>query len=135
MPARAGAGPERPDAVDTVVGLLLARHTEDLPSRATLNQTRGARAALLWIAQNDPRLIVQGRALEALSLWPDDSSLRYLLSAAQETKSPPKIRASAWRALAAWDLEEHAELKAAATAAAMDPSVPVAYAAAQLLAQ
>ena len=134
-PARASASDARPEAVESIAALLLARHVKDLPNRDILSKTRGARQAVQWIAENDPYLVVRARAVEALAFWPDDQSRRYLLATARDVAVPAKVRASAWRALAAWDLADDDELKAVAAAASADLSVPVAYAARQLLAE
>ncbi len=133
--ARANSGGARPEAVESIAALLLARHVKDLPNRDTLSKTRGARQAVEWIAENDPYLVVRARAVEALALWPDEQNRRYLLATARNAALPAMLRASAWRALAAWDPAVDAELKAEAAAASTDQSVPVAYAARELLAQ
>ncbi len=120
---------DKPASVDGVLELLLARHADDLPDKATLDKHDGAPAALRWIAANDERLITQARALETLRFWPDDSNRDFLLGTAVDAKRPVKIRAAAWKALAAWDLQADVELLNAATEASADTAVPVARAA------
>mgnify|MGYP000480290392 CR=1 FL=1 len=117
-----------PASVQGITGLLLARHADDLPAKATLEKHPDAAAALRWIAQNDERLIVAARALEALGYWPDDANRVFLLGVAADTAVPVKSRAAAWRALAAWPASD-AALTAAAQKASGDPAVPVARAA------
>jgi hypothetical protein len=120
---------DKPANVDGVLELLLARHADDLPDKATLDSHDRAPAALRWIATHDERLITQARALEALGFWPDDSNRDFLLAAAVDAKRPVKSRAAAWKGLAAWDLKGDVELLNAATEASADPAVPIARAA------
>ena len=120
---------DQPASVDGILELLLARHADDLPDKATLDKHDGAPTALRWIATNDERLITQARALEAPGFWPDDSNRDFLLGVAVDTKRPAKTRAAAWKGLAAWDLKADIELLNAATEATADPAVPVARAA------
>jgi len=122
------AASSAPASVQGITGLLLARHADDLPAKATLEKHPEAAAALRWIAQHDERLIVAARALEALGYWPDDANRVFLLGVAADTAVPVKSRAAAWRALAAWPASD-AALTAAAQKASGDPAVPVARAA------
>ena len=124
----AAASGDKPISVDGITGLLLARHAEDLPSKGTLDKHSEAPAALRWIAGNDDRLIVVARALELLAHYPEPTNRALLLSTATST-AHPKARAAAWRALAAFDVPNDAELKAAAESASQDPAKPVALAA------
>ena len=128
-PAGEAAPADRPASVDGIVGLLLARHAEDLPEKATLDAHAEAPETLRWIALHDERLIIQARALEALGLWPDDTNRAFLLRVASDSTAQVKSRAAAWKGLAAWDLKADVELHAAATEATADPAVPIARAA------
>ena len=59
-----------PAETSTLVSLLMAHHTEDLPDAKTLHAHSEAEASLLWRADHGDRLVLRVRAI---------ASLRFLL--------------------------------------------------------
>ncbi len=114
--------------------LYTARHIEDLPSRESIEAHPGGEDAVRWIAQHDDAMAVRARALASLQLFPNAASeavIREVLSASDNAAT---IRSAAVRALQGWDLSHRADLRALAVDGLKSEDVPVATAAAQVLA-
>jgi hypothetical protein len=97
--APAADAPPAPAATEGVRALLRARHTADLPDRATLDAHPGAEAALQWLAQHGETLIEAERAAGLLALYSSTESAE-TCSAILQSGAHAKIRAGAARCLA-----------------------------------
>ncbi|MCB9796739.1 MAG: hypothetical protein H6741_28910 [Alphaproteobacteria bacterium] len=127
--------PEAPGGTVAVRDLLLARHTEDVPGRATLEQHAGALEALAWLARYDGELMVRERALLALAQWAGDPTAAQACGAVlSDTSAPAGARAAAAECLGNQDLRGDAALRDLVVAALSDDEGRVGAAAAMALA-
>lgn len=60
---------EVPAEFAAIRSLLMAHHTEDLPTREALEKHPDPVAALSWLAENDELMVVRTRATELLALF------------------------------------------------------------------
>lgn len=127
--------PEAPSNTDAVRDLLLARHSEDLPTRATLEQHEGAREALAWLARYDGQLMVRERALLALGMWSSDAvAAEICADVLGDAEQPPGARAAAAECLANQNLQGDAALRDVVVMSLEDADGRVGAAAAMALA-
>jgi hypothetical protein len=112
-----------------VRALLLARHVDDLPSRATLDHHPGAEQSLHRLARTDVKLVVRARALQLLGLYPTRESEAILVQVAQDAGQPEKLRAAALHGLGGYDLSARADLREIVLAQLDSPDAMVAVAA------
>jgi hypothetical protein len=93
-----------PEGVQPVRDLLLARHADDLPDKATLSSHEGALEHLQWLAANDDQMMVRARALDLLGYW--DEALPLLRQMAGDAEAHGKLRAAAILGLVRSDLSD-----------------------------
>lgn len=101
----------KPDSAESIRSLLQARHVQDLPTRATLDQHADAEGALRWLAVNDDQAIVRSRALGRLGFYPD--SELFLIEQLANPTQPESVRAGAIVGLGHLGLETHDSARAA----------------------
>lgn len=122
------------EAATQVRALLLARHSEDLPTRVMLDAHPDAAQGLRWLALNDATMIVRARALLLLGLYADPPSELVVVAVVSDATAHRKLRAAAVSALAGWDLGTRADLRALAIDVLDSSDVAVAVAGARVLA-
>jgi len=105
------AAPLVPEEYAGLRSTLMARHTEDLPSRKSLQKQPKGQDGLRWLAQNDESLLVRARALTLLGLFPSSSNQSLLLKTMEDGSSHPKLRSAAIQGLAGWDLNQEEALR------------------------
>ncbi len=118
----------------TLRSLYRARHVEDLPSRQVIESHPGGEAAVRWLAEHDDTMVVRARALASLHMFPNAESERVLRSVLTTGHGHRTLRSAALRALKGWDLSQRDDLRALAIDGLQSDEVPVAIAAAQVLA-
>ncbi len=114
--------------------LYSARHIEDLPSRKTIEAHPGGEDAVRWLAQHDDAAVVRARALASLEMFPNEASEAVVRDALSSSDTSATIKSAAVRALQGWDLSQRADLRTLAIEGLQSSDVPVATAAAQVLA-
>ncbi len=114
--------------------LYSARHTKDLPSRESIEAHPEGEDAVRWLAQHDDAMAVRARALASLQMFPNDDSEAVLREAIGTPDNPATIRSAALRALKGWDLSQREDLRSLAISGLSSEDIPVAAAAAQVLA-
>lgn len=129
-----------PDAADPVEAraalrsLYSARHTQDLPTRETIEAHPGGEDAVRWLAQHDDAVVVRVRALASLEMFPNDASEAVVREVLTASDISPTIKAAALRALKGWDLSQREDLRTLAITGLQSDKIPVAAASAQVLA-
>jgi len=111
---------------------LAVRHIEDLPDAEGLAKYANAEAALVFIADNDDKMVVRVRALTLLRHYPSPRTLSFLSERAVGADLHPTVKAGAMRGL-----EGHNDVStvvALLTKGMRDKDVRVAIAAARSLA-
>jgi len=122
-PAPAEARPSTtpaPSSTDAVRQLLQARHTNDLPKRAVLDQHDDAELALRWLALHDELSMIRARAAERLGFY--DSSEGFLIVTLTDTAQPDAVRAGVILGLAKLGLSDHVLARAAVMEQVSSPS-------------
>ena len=95
-----------PASVAALIPLLKAHHSQDLPTRETLDRHEGAEEGLLWLAANADEMGVKARALMLLGLYESESSIALLDSIVSDTGQPYQLRESGFKAISSWSLEQ-----------------------------
>ena len=113
VPAEEEPAAELPEGAKPIRDLLLARHADDLPDKATLESHEGALAHLTWLAENDQQMLVMARALDLLGYW--DEALPMLRETAADTGKHSKLRSAAILGLVRSDLSDDEESRAVLT--------------------
>lgn len=96
----AGAEPV-PPSVDTIRGLLSARHEADVPDAAALAAHPEAEASLRWLAVNAGTSMVRTRALRSLGGFISEASVALLVTRSGDPMVPAAQRLGALEALGA----------------------------------
>jgi hypothetical protein len=130
---RASVEPPSQEQIDNLRPLLLARHAKDLPDRATLQAHANPEGTLMWLADNDDRVVVRERALLLLGHFASPSSQAFLVAAARDPSRDPKLQAAAVAGLAKYDLEDREDLREVVAAQLEHRDLRVGYAAVQAL--
>lgn len=110
-----------PEGTDSVRGLLMARHDDDLPGVEVFEAHENVQDSLKWLAENDTQMMVQARALDALGLWDTDDHAAFLLAVATDDTSHAKRRAAAVIGLGHMDLSARADVQSALLALVAGP--------------
>jgi hypothetical protein len=87
--------PPMPAAASTVRELLMARHNDDVPDRATLDAHAGALEALVWLASHGDPLVVRARALRVLGQYAEDDARAVQVAVASDSNAHPSLVAAA----------------------------------------
>ncbi len=104
VPAETEAPQALPEGVKPVRDLLLARHADDLPDKATLERHEGALEHLQWLAAHDDQMLVRARALDLLGYW--EEALPLLRQTAADSAAHGKLRSAAILGLLRSDLSD-----------------------------
>ena len=109
-----------PEGAPLIRPLLQARHAEDLPDRAALEQHPDPEAALRWLAEHDELMLVRARSLDLLGLWDTDDNAAFLLAMATDTERHVKLRTAAILGLKRTELSTRNDVVEALFAIAAD---------------
>lgn len=123
-----------PEGVGDVRGLLLAHHTDDLPSRSDLEKHQNALDSLVWLARYDDALMVRERALTLLGQWAGDATAAAVCAEVLASSAPAGARAAAASCLGNQALVSDESLRTLVVGAVRDPDPRVGAAAAMALA-
>lgn len=124
VPAEEAPSAELPEGVKPVRDLLLARHADDLPDKATLESHEGAMGHLQWLAANDEQMLVKARSLDLLGYW--EEALPGLRETAADTEAHSKLRSAAILGLVRSDLSDDEPSRALLTTLSSDADERVA---------
>lgn len=113
--------------------LLLARHVEDLPSKATLDKHAAAPSALRALAQDDAQMMVRARATQLLGNYPEPANEALVVQIIDNEELHSSLRAAGVLALGGWDLEARVDLRERVVAGLDGPNPGIAVAAAKAL--
>lgn len=100
-PASGAPGPE---GTAELQSMLMAWHSEDLPTRAVLDHHANAQGSLLWMARNGQTMVIRVRAMGLLGLYPSVEAGQLLDGIASDDSQHPSLRAGAMRGLGGQDL-------------------------------
>ena len=113
------------ESTKAIASLLMARHTEDLPTAETLAGHADAEAALRWLASDGDPLVQRVRALSTLRFFSGVETRTLLLEVLSDAEAHPTLHAGAVAGTGGFDLALDDALRGAVEAASAggDPRV------------
>lgn len=95
---------DAPEGTAELQSMLMAWHSEDLPTREVLDHHAKAEGSLLWMAQNGQTMVIRVRAMRLLGFYPSAEAGQLLDGIASDGSQHASLRAGAMRGLGGQDL-------------------------------